>query len=535
MDVYDYIVVGAGTSGCVVASRLAEISNVTICLLEAGPRDFHPYIHIPVGWMKLMDNRKLNWLYSAEPSKWTGGRRISVPRGKVLGGSSSINGNIFNRGAASDFDGWAQMGNLGWSYEDVLPLFKRIESWQGIKNNKLRGGEGKLHVTPSDWSHPLCEAFLDAAESVGIPRNKDYNGESQFGAAYTQRTILNGYRQNSAKAYLKMALKRGVIDLKTNSTTTRILIDQGAAKGIEYRIGGKTNVMFARREVIICGGVINSPHLLQQSGVGDPVDLKEIGIPIVKALNGVGKNLRDHYGVRFTAKAKNIKTFNEKANGIPLMGEVFKWVIGKPSILSLPATACYAFAKSNPILDSSDIQITFMPASYKEGVQNKLDNEPGMTFAVWQQRPDSTGFVKARSTDPSQPPEIQPNYLALESDQRTLLSGILLMRKIMYSKPMKEYFDKEIYPGSKITTKKELLEIVKKRGTTAFHMVGTCKMGKFDDPMSVVTPNLCVKGISNLRIADASIMPTMPSANTNACCYMIGEKASDLIKADYFK
>ena len=535
MDVYDYIVVGAGTSGCVVASRLAEISNVTICLLEAGPRDFHPYIHIPVGWMKLMDNRKLNWLYSAEPSKWTGGRRISVPRGKVLGGSSSINGNIFNRGAASDFDSWAQMGNLGWSYEDVLPLFKRIESWQGIKNNKLRGGEGKLHVTPSDWSHPLCEAFLDAAESVGIPRNKDYNGESQFGAAYTQRTILNGYRQNSAKAYLKMALKRGVIDLKTNSTTTRILIDQGAAKGIEYRIGGKTNVMFARREVIICGGVINSPHLLQQSGVGDPVDLKEIGIPIVKALKGVGKNLRDHYGVRFTAKAKNIKTFNEKANGIPLMGEVFKWVIGKPSILSLPATACYAFAKSNPILDSSDIQITFMPASYKEGVQNKLDNEPGMTFAVWQQRPDSTGFVKARSTDPSQPPEIQPNYLALESDQRTLLSGILLMRKIMYSKPMKEYFDKEIYPGSKITTKKELLEIVKKRGTTAFHMVGTCKMGHFDDPMSVVTPNLCVKGISNLRIADASIMPTMPSANTNACCYMIGEKASDLIKADYFK
>lgn len=529
MNEFDYVIVGAGSAGCVIAARLAENSDAKICVLEAGPSDWHPMINVPAGWMKLLKNPSFNWMYEAEVSPWTGGRKIPIPRGKTLGGSSSINGNVFNRGAPADFDIWAQRGNLGWSYSDVLPLFRRMEDWLGPDPENLRGKGGNLKITPSSWTHPLCEAFLKGAETLGIPHNPDYNGTHQFGAAYAQRTIANGSRQSAAKAYLRPAMKNKNLAVITHAHATEIILEGRRAVGIRYSKGNVTKEVRARREVVLAGGVINSPQLLQLSGIGDPDHLGKIGVPVRYALKGVGANLRDHYTPRFTARVRGVDTFNQKAHGFALGSEFLKWMVNKPSILGLPSTACYAFAKSNPILEDSDLQITFMPASYKEGQQSQLDDEPGMTLAAWQQRPESLGTVLARSRDPFEPPEIQPNYLSAENDRTVLLAGLKLARKLMRTDPMLPYFDGEVYPGDDIQTDEEILNTARERGTTTFHMIGTCRMGPTHDPTAVVDNQLRVHGIEGLRVADASIMPTMPAANTNAAALMIGEKASDLI------
>lgn len=500
-------------------------------MLEAGPPDRHPMIHIPVGWMKLLKNAKHNWMYETQGSSWTGERNIPVPRGKVLGGSSSINGNVFNRGAPIDFDHWAQRGNQGWSFADLLPLFKRLEDWQGPNPDGLRGQGGPLKVTPSPWTHPLCDAFLDAAQSLGIPRNPDYNGKAQFGAAYTQRTIAGRWRQSASRAFLHPALKNPNLSLITDAHAHEILFDGKRAAGIRYQRGGKSETVTATREVILCGGVINSPQLLQISGIGDPDHLREIGVAVRHGLPGVGANLCDHYTPRFTAAVKGMDTFNEKASGFAFAGEVAKWLAGRPSILSLPSTAAYAFAKSDPVLDHSDLQVTFMPASYKEGVQSQLDDTPGMTLAAWQQRPESLGFVRAATADPFAPPLIQPNYLDAETDQRVLLAGMKLARTLMRAAPMRPYFAGEVFPGEQVQTDDELMAIAKARGTTTFHMIGTCRMGPEHDKTAVVNHDLKVRGLQGLRVADASIMPSMPAANTNAASLLIGEKASDLIRS----
>ncbi len=529
MEDFDYVIVGAGSAGCVLAARLAETNRHTVCLIEAGPRDWHPMIHIPVGWMKLMRNTRFNWAYEAEPSEWTGGRRIPVPRGKTLGGSSSINGNVFNRGAASDFDHWAQLGNPGWDYDSVLPRFRDLEDWLGPTKDEKRGKGGPLKVTPSDWSHPLCEAFFAGAESLGIPRNPDYNSGSQFGTAYAQRTIASGRRQSAATAFLKPNLKNPNLHVLTGAHVTEVLLDGATATGVRIKRGGQTRTIRARGEVILCGGVINSPQLLQLSGIGDPDHLTSIGVPVTHALPGVGQNLRDHYTPRFTARVKGTGTFNERTHGLAFGQEVLKWLLGKPSVLSLPSTVCYAFAKSDPVLDESDLQITFMPASYKEGNQSQLDDEPGMTLAAWQQRPESTGTVLARSLDPFNKPMISPNYLSAPEDRRVLLAGLRLVRQLMRTAPMQPYFGGEIYPGEAVTSDEDLLATAIERGTTTFHMIGTCSMGPDSNPRSVVDPQLRVHGVRNLRVADASIMPTMPAANTNAASLMIGEMAASFL------
>jgi len=533
MDTFDYVIVGAGTAGCVLANRLSEDSGTSVCVLEAGPRDWHPYIHVPAGFIKLFHQPSVNWSYTMEPSAWTGGRRIFAPRGKTLGGSSSINGHIYNRGQRLDYDGWAQRGNRGWGYADVLPYFKRLERRIGQGDDTFRGREGGLTVTDIDQHHPLSEAFIAGALSLGIPRNPDYNGESQLGINYAQRAIHNGRRVSAARAFLHPAMGRPNLTVITHAHATGLAFEDKRVVGVHYRKGGRDGrpaEVHARREVVLAGGTFNSPQLLQMSGVGSPEFLKSLGIPLRHALPGVGENLRDHYAPRFAVRVKNIETINERSRGLKLAAEIAKWCFGGKSILGLSPTQVYCFWKSEPHLETSDIQLTFTPASYLEGMQGQLETEPGMTVAPWQQRPESKGYVRIRSADPFEQPEIQPKYLTEEIDRRVLVAAMRFARRLLAAQPLQPYYDHEDFPGPHVQTDDELLGAAKERGTTTFHPMGTCRMGPENDPTSVVDDQLRVRGLDGLRVVDASIMPMMLSANINAATMMIADKASDLIR-----
>jgi choline dehydrogenase len=532
VDTFDYVIVGAGSAGSVLANRLTADGTTTVCVLEAGPRDWHPYIHIPAGFIKTYHDPRVNWLYSMEPSVWTGGRRIPAPRGKTLGGSSSINGHIYNRGQPMDFDTWAQQGNRGWGYADVLPYFRRMERRIGDGDPIFRGRDGALTVTDIDWRHPLCDAFIAGAVEAGIPRNPDYNGKAQEGIAYAQRTILNGRRMSAARAFLHPAMQRPNLRVVTHAHTTNLMLEGKRAVAVRYLKGGQggaAHEVGARREIILCAGAYNSPQLLLLSGIGPPAHLQTLGIAVRHALAGVGENLRDHYAPRFVARVKNIDTINERSRGPKLAGEIAKWVFTRKGILSLSPTHVYCFWRSDPAAASCDIQLTFTPASYREGVQGELEREPGMTVASWQQRPDSKGYVRLRSSDPFAAPIIQPNYLALESDRRILLAAMKLARRLLKSKPLEPYYEREDFPGPGVESDDALLGAAKQRGTTTFHPSGTCRMAPASDPMAVVDDQLRVHGMESLRVIDASIMPTMLSANLNAATLMIAEKASDLV------
>ena len=537
MDSFDYVIVGAGSAGSVLASRLSEDEKVTVCVLEAGPSDWHPFIHIPAGFMYTLVNPSVNWLYSAEPSEWTGGRRIAAPRGKTLGGSSSINGHIYNRGQRLDFDGWAQRGNHGWGYADVLPYFRRTERRMADApteaDETFRGREGNLPITDLDWRDPLCEAFIEGAVQMGIPRNRDYNGTTQAGVSYVQRIIQSGRRMSAARGYLHPAMKRPNLTVRTHAQATEIILESKRAVGVRYRKGGRNGTPMevrAAKEVILCGGTVNSPQLLQLSGIGPAPLLQSLGIAVKHALPGVGENLRDHYAPRFVARVKNAMSINERSHGLKLVGEVLKYAFQRKGILALNPTLIYVFWKSDERVDNYDLQLTFTPASYKEGVQSTLDDFPGMTIASWQQRPDSVGYIRARSADPFEHPIIQPNYLAVESDRRVLLAGMKLARRLLGSPALSQYYDREEFPGVEKQSDDELLTAAKQRGTTTFHLMGTCRMGPESDPTAVVDDHLRVRGIEGLRVVDASIMPTMPSANLNASALMIGEKGADMIR-----
>ena len=537
MESFDYVIVGAGSAGSVLASRLSEDEKATVCVLEAGPSDWHPFIHIPAGFMYTLVNPRVNWLYSSEPSEWTGGRRIAAPRGKTLGGSSSINGHIYNRGQRLDFDGWAQRGNHGWGYSDVLPYFRRSEQRiadvPDAVDETFRGHEGKLPITDLDWRDPLCEAFIEGAVQMGIPRNRDYNGTMQAGVSYVQRIIRNGRRVSAARGYLHPAMKRPNLTVRTHAQATEIVLDGKRAVGVRYRKGGRNGrpmEVRANKEVILCGGTVNSPQLLQVSGIGPAPLLQSLGIAVKHALPGVGENLRDHYAPRFVARVKNATSINEKAHGLRLVGEVLKYAATRKGILALNPTLIYVFWKSDERVDNYDLQLTFTPASYKEGVQSTLDDFPGMTIASWQQRPDSIGYVRARSADPFEAPAIQPNYLAAESDRRVLLAGMKLARRLLGSQALSKYYDREEFPGPDKQSDDDLLTAAKQRGTTTFHLMGSCRMAPDTDPTAVVDDQLRVRGLEGLRVVDASIMPTMPSANLNASVLMIAEKASDMIR-----
>ena len=531
-DNFDYIIVGAGSSGCVLANRLSENRKNSVCVLEAGPPDWNPFIHIPAGFMKTLVNPNVNWLFKSEPSWGTDGRVIDIPRGKTLGGSSSINGMVFNRGQNLDFDVWAQKGNKGWSYSDLLPYFKKYEKRLGEFDDVYRGTQGELPITDLEYRDPLCEAFIKSAIEQGIPLNKDYNGELQEGVSYVQRTTRGRFRVSAAKAFLKPAKSRKNLQIITNAFVTKINFNNKTAIGVEYLIGGrggkKINLR-ANKEIILSSGVIKSPHILHMSGVGPVEDLKKLGIDVIHDLKGVGMNLRDHFAPRLTARAKNVETVNEKSRGFKLLKEIGKYIIGKQSIVNLSPTLVYCFWHSNEEIRNHDLQMTFTPASYKEGVQSTLDTEPGFTVTAWQQRPESLGWIKSKTNDPFDAPLIQPNYLDAEEDKRVVVAGLKLSRRLMHSNALSHYFDHEVYPGIEKQSDEELLQVARERGTTTYHQMGTCRMGPKTDPTAVVDDNLKVYGLNNLRVIDASIMPTMLSANLHSGATLIGEKGSDLV------
>ncbi len=530
---FDYVIVGAGSAGCVLANRLSEDPGVTVVVLEAGPPDRHPFIHLPAGFIRTFWNPRINWCYSMEPSEWTGGRRVFAPRGKTLGGSSAINGHIFNRGQALDYDGWAQAGNRGWGYADVLPYFRRLERRIGEADPAYRGTDGPVTVTDTDWRHPLCDAFIAGAVEHGIPVNRDYNAADQAGINYAQRTIHRGRRVSAATAYLHPARRRPNLRVLTGAHATAIVLEGRRAVGVRYARGGRGGPMrevCARREVILSGVAYNSPQLLQLSGIGPGELLPGLGIEPRHALAGVGENLADHYAPRFVARVRGIETINEMVRGWRLGREVARWALRRRGVLALSPTLVYCFWRSDPGVENPDLQMTFTPASYKEGVQGELEDAPGMTVAAWQQRPESRGWVRARTADPFEPPMIQPNYLAETTDRRVLLAGMKLARRLLASRPLAPYYEREAFPGPGVESDDELLEAARARGTTTFHPMGTCAMGPDPGRGAVVDDRLRVHGLEGLRVVDASVMPAMISANLNAATLMIAEKAADMIR-----
>jgi choline dehydrogenase len=531
-DEFDYVIVGAGSAGCILANRLSADGKHTVCLLEAGPPDWNPYLHIPAGFIKTLTNPNVAWQYEAEPSHGTAGRNIAVPRGKTLGGSSSINGHIYNRGQRMDFDSWAQRGNHGWGYQDILPYFQRCERRIGGGDDQFRGRDGNLTVTDLNYTHPLCESFIQGAHEIGIPLNPDYNGQAQEGISYVQRTVAGGRRMSAARAFLNPAKSRKNLTVRTSAHATRLLLDGKRAVGCKYAKGGAGGPRIqvrAAKEVIVSGGAINSPQLLQLSGIGPGALLQEHGIEVIHALPGVGENLRDHYAPRFSVRVKNIETLNERSRGLKLGAEIAKYFLGGKSIVNLSPSMVYGFWHANPSIKSNDLQFIFSPASYKVGHHGLLDDHPGFTVACWQHRPESTGYVRIKSSDPFATPIIQPNYLGHEEDKRLVVEAMKLSRKLINTSPMQPYLDGEEYPGEAIQSDAELLEAARHYGNTTFHVMGSCRMGPASDPTAVVDDQLRVHGMEGLRVIDASIMPAMVSANLNAATMMIAEKGADMI------
>ncbi|MGB7301801.1 MAG: GMC family oxidoreductase N-terminal domain-containing protein [Burkholderiaceae bacterium] len=534
-EIYDYVVVGAGTAGSVVAGRLSESGKYSVCVLEAGPRDSNPFIHIPAGVLYTLRNPAINWMYQGVGSPGLNGRAINHARGKTLGGSGSINGHIYNRGQHTDFDAWAAMGNPGWAYDDVLPYFKKSENKIGAGDSGFHGSDGPFTVTDIDETDPLCDAFIRGAGSIGIPNNPDYNGSRQEGIAYAQRSVHRGRRVSPARAFLYPAMKRSNVRVITEAFVQKVLIEARQATGVIVKVGGReagAHTIRARREVVLCAGAIASPQLLHLSGVGASNHLQSIGVPVVHHLPGVGENFRDHYAVRSVVRIQNMATINERVRGLPLVREVLKYLVTRRGALALTPTLVYCFWKSSPVIEHGDIQLTFTPASYPDGVQSGLDRFPGATVACWQHRPQSVGYVRAVSADPFEQPEIQANFLAEAQDRQVLLAAMRLSRQILNSTPFKPYVANEIWPGDNRQSDDELLDHAQRTGNTAYHPVGTCRMGPQDDDNTVVDSHLRVHGIEGLRVADASVMPMIPSANVNASTLMIGEKAADMMLAD---
>ena len=525
---FDYIVVGAGSAGSVLANRLSANPKYRVLVLEAG-RESHPWSRIPVGFARLIENPAANWLYSSEPDEGTGQRRIPIPRGKLLGGSSSINGMVFVRGQSQDYDTWAQLGNRGWSYREVLPIFRDMESYQGDADDEYRGREGPLKVTESNETGPLYDALIKAANEVGIKYTEDYNGAQQDGIGMTQATIRKGRRMSTAFCYLDPARGRPNLTIQANALTECLLLEGKSCVGVRYTLNGQQHEARANREVVVSGGSINSPQLLELSGIGQPDLLRSLGIEIRHELKGVGENLRDHYSPRmkWTVPAALGMTYNDKGRGLGLVWQAVKYGLTHKGLLGLPASPIRAYVRTRSGLDAPDAAISWIP--FLTDPNFKLAKRSGITAIMNILRSESTGSIHVTSKTPQTPPAVRFNFMTAQLDREVTLEAMRITRRIMTAPAMRDVATDEIAPGINIQADDELLDWVKRNAETTYHPVGTCKMGS--DPMAVVDDQLRVHGMERLRVADASIMPTLTSGNTNAPSIMIGEKASRMILA----
>ncbi len=524
----DYLVIGAGSAGCVVASRLSE-SGARVTLLEAGPKDWLPWIHIPAGMLKMLQNPLVNWNYLIEPEAGSGNRAIRWPRGRVLGGSSSINGMLYVRGNPADFDGWAQMGCRGWSYDDVLPYFRKSEDY-GPGDAEYRGKGGVLKVEDYRTVLPLTHRFVEAAQQAGHEFQKDLNGRKQEGVGYSQMTRSGRFRASTAQTFLKAAQGRQNLRVETGALAGRLLFEGRRCIGATFRQGGTLKEIRAAREVIVCSGAVNSPHLLQVSGLGPAAHLQALGIEVVQDMPQVGANLQDHYVARVVQRVTDAISTNQLAHGLRLAGEVMRYFATGRGALTFGVTTAQVFTRSREGLASPDLQLLFTPASYRTEQVGVLEKLPGMTVAVCPVRPDSRGSIMATSSDPFARPAIRPNYLATYSDQQVLLSGIRQTREIFAQAAIARHCVTELSPGPGVQDEAQLLDYIRNNGTTIYHPVGTCRMG--EDPGSVVDSRLRVRGIAGLRVIDASVMPTLTTGNTNAPTIMIAEKGAAMIRED---
>lgn len=529
-DAFDYVIVGGGSAASVLALRLSQDPRVTVCVLEAGPADRNPFIRVPAGFVRTLFDPKVTWQFATEPSIGIGGRQIQITQGRTLGGSSSINGGIYNRGQAADFDHWAKLGNTGWSYADVLPYFRRSEHFADDSDSRYRGHDGPLHISTPQWTHPLCDAFAASAEQSGMPRNPDYNSEHQFGTGSYQAAIYRGRRCSAADAFLHPAGRNPNVDIRTKSLVCRVVLEGRRAVAVTYvRPDGKRSTVNALRGVIISAGAINTPKLLQLSGIGRGELLQANGIPVICDNPAVGGNLRDHFSPRLVYRVKGTDSINSRVRGLALGAQVGRWLLGHSSVVSIPPATNYGFDKTSPSLAFPDFSLVFAAASYKEGRVGILDDFPGMTCGVWQMRPNSSGYVRIRSSDVRDPPAFDPCYLTDPADQGILVAALKRAAAIFDTAPIRNFVEFRSLPKRTPANDEDWLEFARSHGSSSYHLAGSCPMGPACDDDAAVGTDLSVHGVERLHVIDSSVMPAMVSANTYATTLMIAEKGADLI------